>query len=305
MQKHITNNCLHNKSETIENKHNSNLKLKSAKDKNEISPNIRNIITTGVIQTTTQNQTVEGRYSKQKATNTLSSTKFIFKTPKKRITNKVYLEEELEILHHLNREHMMFRPKPQNLEEYANQCESRKTLILNLETFIHIETAEIEENFEYKYNLEFTSKNNVPFYVRAHTYEFLLEMKNYYEIVFFTSLEKDLAKDILEVIWEEYKETNIIGREGCSLLGDFTIKELKTINNRAEENIVILDHLLATWCFDQDNLLYIPPFNICAQNKGITVDIGLLDVIDLLKELMHYTKYNSPLFIGYCQYLAQ
>ena len=306
MEKDIKNNSIFNNSHNIqENYRNFQLNIKTTNKSQYNTQYLKeNKKSTGITAKNTNKCCPNSNNRDKKSKSTSTKTKNASKKRRKR-RNREYLKEQLEILEHLNPGYMKFRPNPINLGEYSNEIESKKTLILNLESFIHLETSDIEEHFEYISNQEFTSKS-LPFYVRAHTYEFLFHMKSYYEIVFFTSLDKDLAKDILQVVWgEDYKSENILGRERCSLIGDFTIKELRTINDRAEENMVILDHELAAWCFDQENYVAILPFDVSTQNEGLEEGVGLMEAIDILKELAYAHKYHVPLYIHYCKSLLQ
>ena len=209
---------------------------------------------------------------------------------------KEHLREEMEILGHLDPMSMIFRPQKIRVGKIPRQLRGRKTLVLNLESFIQIDTSENSIH-----SLSFTEEYQIPFYIRQHTPKFLKEMRRFFDILFFTSLEKDIAMDLVRGIWIGFENKNMIGREGCSLLGDFTIKELSTIKNRYQGNMLVLDHLMATWYFDQDSYVPLSPF---IPTLSPNQEIGLLQVISVLKELATTNKYFSPKYIAYCKLLT-
>ena len=194
---------------------------------------------------------------------------------------------------------MRYRPLSISIEECWNNIE-QKTLVLNIQTFIYILNDYEEQN-----NLIFTNKLEIPIYIRPYTREFLMKMSEYYELIFFTSLEVDITRDLLREVWpSEQNLPPILGRESCSLIGDMTIKELEIIRNRKKSNIVILDHLMATWYFDQDNYIPIPPFNPLQMNTRKASDILFTVVIDVLEQLLiSSNKFKSPRFTQYIQWL--
>ena len=209
-----------------------------------------------------------------------------------------YLYRQFDILEKINPDFLIFRPLSINIKRCLKN-KKLKSLILNIETFIYMHT-----NYEEQNNLAFTKRFEIPIYVRPHTREFLMEISELYEIIFFTSLEVDIATDLIREAWPSDQDLPpILGRESCSLIGDMTVKELEIIRNRGKSNIVILDHLLATWYFDQDNYILIPPFDPEIKSPRSHSD-GLLEVIDVLKELITSSKYQSPRFFEYCRWLT-
>ena len=222
----------------------------------------------------------------------------------RRQTANQYLSEQIQIMKHLNPEHLLFQPHPTKVGPFPYNLRSKKTLILNLETFVQIETDIVDlGNFSTLYNIEFTTRFEIPFYIRNYFYNCLLEMKEYYELIFFTSLEIDIAEDLIHHFWPTYRRSNILGKESCSLIGDYTIRELRSIKNRKKRNIYILDHELAAWCFNQDNYIPIIPFDAETQNLEENMGLELLAVNEVLIELATKTKYNSEKYVEYCKML--
>ena len=186
-----------------------------------------------------------------------------FPSPQSRhgsILGQALLSRETEILVNLNLSWLIFSPNPILFPQPTTKRATEKTLLLNLESIIYIP-------FDPKLGLidirkiNCTTKSDIIYYKRPFIQHFICQMSLLYEIIIWTNFEQEYSIELIEEAFDDLSLIDgLLHRSHCSLLGDKTIKESKILQNRERKNIIIVDHEISAWPFDQELLVPIEPF---------------------------------------------
>lgn len=115
-----------------------------------------------------------------------------------------------------------------------------KTLLLDLdETLVHSFFQPIHP-YDYELQVPFENQQvSVYVLVRPHVKEFLKEMSQYYEIVYFTASIQDYANQVLDLIDPEKLGKHRLYRQACEIVDGSYIKNLSLLNRDLESTVII------------------------------------------------------------------
>ena len=141
--------------------------------------------------------------------------------------------------------------------------ENMKTVVIGLEnTLVHIEN------------------NGTKVRMRAHALKFLKEVSEVFELIVYSTEPEEVVARVLSQIDPEKKYVkHALNRQHCIQRdnGSF-IKDLRIINNRDKEKMVVIDSNVFSNMEHLKNMIYISSFNNCGK-KG---DTELLEVLKFL-----------------------
>ena len=171
------------------------------------------------------------------------------------------LAEEYKILDNLHLDWMIYSPEEGMTFSTPTQRKGTdKTLILNLNTFLYFP-------FDPKFKVDeffhgsLTPQSKISYILRPYFMKFLSINSLMFEIIVFTEYDAELAIELLSEICDDPNLVDyVVCREHCSLLGDLTIKETKVFKDRKDEKLIILDHKISSWPFNQAQIVPILPF---------------------------------------------
>lgn len=104
-----------------------------------------------------------------------------------------------------------------------------------------------------------------------------------YEIAIFTASEQSYADKIIDYLDPEKKYfSHRLYRQHCIRYEDIYVKDLRIIQDRDLENIIIVDNSILSFAFQMDN--GVP---ICAYIANNSYDQELLYLITYLEEVFH------------------
>ncbi len=130
--------------------------------------------------------------------------------------------------------------------------------------------------------------------IRPHVEETLAELSNYYEIVLFTSSEKSYADEIVDRIEKENKYFCMrFYREDCVCVNDHFIKDLRIIEDRNINDMIIVDNSIISFAYQLENGIPILPFNGEKNDKAL---LSLLSNLLFLKNIKDIRTENKKKF---------
>jgi RNA polymerase II subunit A small phosphatase-like protein len=172
-----------------------------------------------------------------------------------------------------------------------------KTLVIDLdETLVH-------SDFNYFYNPDIilkvgiddndpTTKCDVYVSIRPGVKEFLSQLSNYYEIIFFTASCESYAKPLMNYLDEKKVVSHKLFRDHCTEQEGVYIKDLSKLSKDLK-NIVLLDNNIYSFAFQRENGIPIRSW------YGDYNDIELYKLIPLLKNLSGFydVRTEIPKFV--------
>ena len=182
----------------------------------------------------------------------------------------------------------------------TNINKKKYTLILSLDdTIIHFKASTFINN-----------KGIVQ--IRPGLPEFLGNVKNYYEIIVFSSGNQKYSDAIIDSIDEKYKYIDYrLYQEHCTIINDDFVKDLSKIG-RPIDKMVIVDNMFQNYRLQKDNGINIKSFY--GDNSGDRILLYLSKILikmaqdggDLRKGIKKYYneivfKISSNLFNNYCK----
>ena len=179
-------------------------------------------------------------------------------------------EREMETLAAINFEYQTIKAHRINLPNPKYAKSQRKSMVLGLEeNIIHLvyDSHKVDQKV---YKLYRSKQYGIKFILRGRAQEFLKLVAEYFEIMIFSTLDSKKALDIIQTFAGELRVVDLVfGREHCSMIGDLTVKELRLMNNRDKEGILIVD-LPIYWPADLANLIPVPIFTGDPNDNGDT-----------------------------------
>ena len=147
----------------------------------------------------------------------------------------------------------------------------------------------------------FTEQNEGISRIRPYLFQFLNSIKNYYEIIIFTSGTKDYADPILDTI-EENKEKYFsyrLYRESCTVIDNQYTKDISNLGRDLSKTIIV-DNISQNFILQKDNGILISSFwgedihDKCLLYLGrilVTIGIEMMEnnyLLDIRDELIKY-----------------
>ena len=143
--------------------------------------------------------------------------------------------------------------------------------------------------------------------IRPGVFQFIDEIKEYYEIILFSEAEKNYIDLITEAVGEnKYLSDYILCRDYVTIVGQNFVKELSKIG-RPLDRIIIIDNMPQNFSFNKENGIYIKPF--WGEENDDKALIDLIPILiniarsgkDVRKELPKYkekivTKISSNIY---------
>ena len=160
------------------------------------------------------------------------------------------------------------------------QINKKKTLILDLDGTLISYKGNLSNLSESRFNLKSLSIKDIM--IRPHTFDLLNELKEYYEIIVFSSGICPYVNFIVnhldpKKLYIEY----VLHRLHCVMENDFMIKDLRVIGNRSLNDIIIIDNSILSFAWNMDNGIYIPTY------QGDCEDCELLKISEFLKRIVN------------------
>ena len=136
----------------------------------------------------------------------------------------------------------------------GNKIPNKKTLVLDIdETLIRSYVLEPPEFFDFSFQIANDGKMIRVYSIkRPGLDEFLAEVKNLYEIVFFTASTKEYGDKVINFLLPETPENHRLFRDSCTFKNGFFIKNLNNIN-RDLKDIIIVDNNPISFLFNTEN----------------------------------------------------
>ena len=130
----------------------------------------------------------------------------------------------------------------------------KKTLILDIdETLIHSFIIEPPEYFDFSFQVENDGQMLRIFSVKRPGLDvFLQEIKELYEIVFFTASTQEYGNKVINFIAPETPQNHRLFRESCTFKNGFYIKDLNLINRNLSD-MIIVDNNPISFLFNSEN----------------------------------------------------
>ncbi len=120
----------------------------------------------------------------------------------------------------------------------------------------------------------------VEFLVRPFTYRLLKIMHIFYEIVVFSASRTAYANAIVQYLDPKRRYIDyVLHRSNCIMTREHVIKDLRILQNRKMEDMVILDNSVISFASQLENGVYVPTY------KGSADDKELLTITDFLKDI--------------------
>ena len=143
--------------------------------------------------------------------------------------------------------------------------------------------------------------------IRPGVFQFIEEIKEYYEIILFSEADKNYIDLITEVVGENrYLYDYILCRDYVTIVGQNFVKELSKIG-RPLDKIIIIDNMPQNFSFNKENGIYIKSF--WGEENDDKALIDLIPILvniaisgkDVRKELVKYkekivTKISSNIY---------
>jgi len=230
---------------------------------------------------------------------------------------KPFMETE-EYYHLLNSKKINLGNQVIQIKQTDNEYQliQKKTLILDLdETLIHADvnnyfinhdkilSFKLENNTQKKYNRALSTSTiqvPIPIMLRPGVKKFLQLISEIYEIVVFTASKKDYADTVLNYLDPEGTLIkHRLYRDNCiPICGKIYVKDLRIINDRCLENIVIVDNSMYSFSNQLSNGILITSFfndrnDIELLNLGNYLVNYLANVKDVRIENEKFFKFES------------
>jgi len=143
--------------------------------------------------------------------------------------------------------------------------------------------------------------------IRPGVFQFIDEVKEYYEIILFSEADKNYIDLITDAVGENrYLYDYVLCREYITIVGQNFIKDLSKIG-RPLDKIIIIDNMPQNFSYNKENGIYIKPF--WGEENDDKALIDLIPILiniarsgrDVRKELVRYkekivTKISSNLY---------
>lgn len=171
---------------------------------------------------------------------------------------RVHFNQTIEILR-MTKNFKLLKPKINiNLQK---KSKFKKTIYLDLDqTLIH--TDETSNNYSVKLKFPIQSGDYIEAGVRIRPFckEFLVEVSQMAEIIIFTASSSSYADVILDYL-DPNKQyfSHRLYREHCTLEGGVYLKDLRSINRKLED-VVIVDNSAFSYALQKQNGIPIVPF---------------------------------------------
>ena len=180
--------------------------------------------------------------------------------------------------------------KIQELKVEFGPVDRQKTLILDMdETLIHAKPKiPSNEDFEGDYDivLQDDDGSELTFMVkmRPGLVECLERLATFYEVAVFTAAERTYATKIIKHFDPngDYIK-HILSREHCVHTNNYYVKDLRIINDRKLEDMVIVDNSIVAFAFNLDNGVPINDFR-----GEEPMDEELIYMTSYLEDIYHY-----------------
>lgn len=170
---------------------------------------------------------------------------------------------------------------------------SRKTLIFDLdETLVHCmgqRQGQVQVTVKFPDNKECQAWINL----RPYLTECLEKASEYFEVIVFTASHQFYADSVINFIDPDNKYFNHrLYRDSCVKYGNFNIKDLRLINRRLQD-VIIVDNSVFSFAFQLDNGVPIIPW---VNDPLDTELLRLIEYFKVVKDVDDVREFNRKLF---------